>query len=107
MREEAAAAGATVGLRLSQAKTLITRIDECLDFLGWRIQRHHKPGTDKSYVYTYPSKKAGQAVTGKVRAHSRLDRNQPSEGLLHHLDTPVRGGGIYFEPEVSTATRAY
>jgi RNA-directed DNA polymerase len=28
----------TVGLRLSEDKTLITHIDEGLDFLGWRIQ---------------------------------------------------------------------
>jgi hypothetical protein len=30
----------TVGLCLSLDKTLITHIDEGLDFLGWRIQRH-------------------------------------------------------------------
>ncbi|CAN5360220.1 hypothetical protein BH24ACT9_BH24ACT9_12310 [soil metagenome] len=31
---------ATMGLRLSSGKTLITHVDEGLDFLGWRIQRH-------------------------------------------------------------------
>lgn len=31
-----------VGLRLSEEKTLITDIDEGLDFLGWHIQRHQK-----------------------------------------------------------------
>jgi RNA-directed DNA polymerase len=39
----------TMGLRLSQEKTLITHIDEGLDFLGWRIQRHRKRGTSKHY----------------------------------------------------------
>src|SRR5258708_1035414 len=107
MREEAAAAGATVGLRLSQAKTLITRIDEGLDFLGWRIQRHHKPGTDKSYVYTYPSKKAVKAVTGKVRALSRRNGNQALEVLLHSLNPVLRGWCVYFQPGVSSATYAY
>jgi RNA-directed DNA polymerase len=29
-----------MGLRLSPDKTLITHIDQGLDFLGWRIQRH-------------------------------------------------------------------
>jgi muconolactone D-isomerase len=33
-----------MGLRLSQEKTLITHIDEGLDFLGWRIQRQCKTG---------------------------------------------------------------
>ena len=47
-----------MGLRLSEEKTLITHIDEGLDFLGWRIQRHRKRGTSRHYVYIYPAKKA-------------------------------------------------
>ncbi|MDZ5447826.1 group II intron reverse transcriptase/maturase [Micromonospora sp. 4G57] len=107
LRDEAAAVLATVGLRLSQAKTVITHIDEGLDFLGWRIQRHRKPGTAKSYVYTYPSKKAVKAVTGKVRTLSRLNRNQPLEVLLHNLNPVLRGWCTYFQPGVSSATFAY
>jgi RNA-directed DNA polymerase len=42
LREEIAGVLSTMGLRLSQEKTLITHIDEGLDFLGWRIQRHRK-----------------------------------------------------------------
>jgi RNA-directed DNA polymerase len=34
-------------LRLSPEKTLVTHIDEGLEFLGWRIQRHRKRGTSK------------------------------------------------------------
>ena len=37
---QAAEVLSTMGLRLSPEKTLITHIDEGLDFLGWRIQRH-------------------------------------------------------------------
>jgi len=40
LREEIVGVLATMGLRLSQEKTLITHIDQGLDFLGWRIQRH-------------------------------------------------------------------
>ena len=83
LREEAAAVLAPMGLRLSTEKTKITHIDEGLDFLGWRIQRHRKRGTAKSFVYTYPSKKAVRAVTGKVRTLSRLNKNLPLEVLLH------------------------
>ena len=56
-----------MGLRLSPEKTVITHIDEGLDFLGWRIQRHRKRGTDRYYVYTYPARKALGAVMGKVK----------------------------------------
>ena len=44
LREEIAKVLTTMGLRLSEEKTLITHIDEGLDFLGWRIQRHRKRG---------------------------------------------------------------
>ncbi len=98
----AAAVLATVGLRLWQAKTLITHIDEGLDLLGWRIHRHRKPGPDKSYVCTYPSKKAVKAVTGKVRALSRLNRNQPLDVLLHNLNPVLRGWCTHFQPGLSS-----
>src|SRR5437879_10049093 len=67
LREEAADVLSAMGLRLSPEKTLITHIDEGLDFLGWRIQRHRKRGTDRHYVYTYPSRKAVKAVMGGVQ----------------------------------------
>jgi len=41
-REESAEVLATMGLRLSPHKTLVTHIDEGLDFLGWHIQRRRK-----------------------------------------------------------------
>ena len=72
LREEIAGVLSTIGLRLSSEKTLITHIDEGLDFLGWRIQRHRKRGTNRFYVYTYPARKAVMAVMGKVKSkHSR------------------------------------
>jgi RNA-directed DNA polymerase len=96
-----------IGLRLSPEKTKITHIDEGLDFLGWRIQRHRKPGTVKSYVYTYPSKKAVATVTRKVRTLSRLNRNFPLEVLLLNLNPALRGWCTYFQPGVSAATFRY
>jgi RNA-directed DNA polymerase len=104
LREEAAAVLAPMGLRLSTEKTKITHIDEGLDFLGWRIQRHRKRGTAKSFVYTYPSKKAVRAVMGKVRTLSRLNKNLPLEVLLHTLNPVLRGWCTYFQPGVSSAT---
>jgi RNA-directed DNA polymerase len=71
LREEIAGVLSTMGLRLSPEKTLITRIDEGLDFLGWHIQRHRKRGTSRCYVYTYPSRKALTAAMGKVKAIRR------------------------------------
>ncbi|MEV0226468.1 hypothetical protein [Streptomyces sp. NPDC050704] len=58
LRDEVAEALKPMGLRLSVEKTKITHIDEGLDFLGWRIQRHRKLGTDRRYIYTFPARKS-------------------------------------------------
>ena len=87
---------------------LITHIDEGLDFLGWRIQRHRKRGTSRSYVYTYPARKAVKAVTGKVKTLCRqISTNQPLDVLLLRLNPMLRGWCAYFRPGVSSATFAY
>ncbi|MEV0455896.1 group II intron reverse transcriptase/maturase [Catellatospora methionotrophica] len=102
LREEIAGVLSTVGLRLSPDKTLITHIDEGLDFLGWRIQRHRKRGTDRYYVYTYPAHKALKAAMDKVKALCRQDRNLPLEVLLHRLNPLLRGWTAYCPAQPST-----
>ena len=108
LKEGIAGVLSTMGLRLSPEKTLITRIDEGLDFLGWRIQRHRKRGTDRHYVYTYPSRKALRAVMGKVRTMCRgMDTSQPLDALLRQLNPALKGWCAYFRPGVSSRTFAY
>jgi len=108
LREEIAEILSTMGLRLSPEKTVITHIDEGLDFLGWRIQRHRKRGTDRYYVYTYPARKALGAVMGKVKTCCRrMDTNQPLDVLLRRLNPVLRGWCAHFRPGVSSATFAY
>jgi RNA-directed DNA polymerase len=108
LKEEISGVLSTMGLRLSPEKTLITHIDKGLDFLGWRIQRHRKRGTNRYYVYTYPSGKAIKAVTGKVRTACRgMDTSQPLDALLRQLNPALRGWCAYFRPGVSSRTFAY
>jgi RNA-directed DNA polymerase len=107
MRERAAVVLAPMGLRLSAEKTKITHIDEGLDFLGWRIQRHRKRGTNRSYVYTYPSRKAIKAVTTKVKTMCRQNVNQPLQILIRRLNPALRGWCAYFRPGVSSVTFAH
>ncbi len=107
LRDEIAGVLAGMGLRLSPEKTLITHIDEGLDFLGWRIQRHRKRGTQQHYVYTYPARKAVRAVRAKVKAICRLNVNLPLEVLLHQLNPVLRGWTSHFRPGVSSAAFDY
>jgi len=108
LREEVAGVLSTMGLRLSPEKTLITHIDEGLVFLSWHIQRHVKKGTSKTYVYTYPAKKALNAVMLKVKTQCRqIGTNQPLDVLLQRLNPLLRGWCIYFRPGVSSVTFHY
>ncbi|MEU6587616.1 group II intron maturase-specific domain-containing protein [Nocardia sp. NPDC046763] len=107
LRDEIAGVLATMGLRLSEEKTLITHIDEGLDFLGWRIQRRIKRGTAHRYVYTYPAKKAVKSAVGKVKTICRASVTQPLAALIHHLNSMLRGWCAYFRPGVSSRTFAY
>ncbi|MEV8063421.1 group II intron reverse transcriptase/maturase, partial [Streptomyces antimycoticus] len=108
LREEIAVVLSTMGLRLSPEKTLITHIEDGLDFLGWHIQRHRKRGTSQHYIYTYPAKKAVQAAKRKVKMLCReVEVNQPLDDLLRRLNMALRGWCAYFRPGVSSATFAY
>ena len=108
LRDEIAEVLSTVGLRLSAEKTLITHIDDGLDFLSWRIQRHTKKGTSKDYVYTYPAKKALRAIARKVKTWCRqIGTNNPLDVLLQGLNPMLRGWCVHFRYGVSSASFAY
>jgi RNA-directed DNA polymerase len=107
LREELAGVLSTMGLRLSPEKTLITHIEDGLDFLGWRIQRHRKRGTGKHYVYVYPAKKALVAVMAKVKTICRRSTNLPLVDLLRQLNVMLRGWTAYFKYGCSNATFSY
>jgi RNA-directed DNA polymerase len=108
LREEIATVLTPMGLRLSEEKTLITHIDEGLDFLGWHLQRHRKRGTNRSYVYTYPSRKAVKAVMAKVKTQCRkTGTDLPLDALLIQLNRMLQGWCAYFRPGVSSAAFQY
>jgi RNA-directed DNA polymerase len=108
LREEIAEVLSTMGLRLSVEKTLITHIDEGLDFLGWHIQRHRKRGASRCYVYTYPSRKALTAAMGQVKTiRRRTATGLPLDDLLIQMNRMLVGWCMYFRPGVSSATFHY
>ena len=107
LKEQVAAVLATIGLRLSPEKTTICHIDEGFAFLGWRIQRHQQRGSQRRYVYTYPSRKALAAVKAKVRAITGQTTNQPLQVVLHRLNWVLRGWANYFRHGASAKTFAY
>jgi RNA-directed DNA polymerase len=98
---------APLGLRLSEEKTTVVHVDDGFDFLGFRIQRHHKRGTAKSFVYTFPARKSVASVRRKVKAITQQGTNQPLGDLLRQLNLLLRGWTRYFQHGVSKRAFGY
>ena len=96
-----------MGLRLSETKTMIAHIDEGFDFLGFRIQRQRQQGSNKRFVYTWPSKKALASVKAKVKALTTGATNQPLSVTLRRVNSVLRGWTNYFRHGASKATFRY
>ncbi len=107
LRGEAATVLQTVGLRLSEEKTTVVHIDEGFTFLGFRIQRQQQQGSNKWYVYTWPSRKALSNVMAKIKTITRQGTNQPLAELLRQTNAVLRGWTNYFRHGVSKATFQY
>jgi RNA-directed DNA polymerase len=107
LRAEVTEVLAPIGLRLSEAKTKVCHIDEGFDFLGFRIQRRRRRGTNKRVIYTYPSKKALAAIIDKVRVLTRRSSHRSLVVLLRRLNPVLRGWCNYFRHGVSAATFRY
>lgn len=107
LRAEVAEVHFPMGLRLSEEKTTIAHIDEGFDFLNFRIQRQVKPGSNKRFVYTWPSRKSLSSIMAKVKAITKQGTNQSLADLLRHLNMALRGWTTYFRHGVSTRTFHY
>jgi RNA-directed DNA polymerase len=107
LRSDVAAVLSTVGLRLSAEKTRTCHIDDGVDFLGFRIQRQHKRGTSKPFVYTWPCKKALASIMATVRTITRQGTHQPLADLLCQLNAALRGWATYFRHGASKRTFDY
>jgi RNA-directed DNA polymerase len=107
LREEAATVLLPMGLRLSEEKTMIVHIDQGLNFLGVRIQRHRQKGSKRRFVYTYPSRAALMAVTTKVRDVTRKSTNQSLPILLSRLSPILRGWTNYHRHGAASKTFSY
>lgn len=107
LRHEVEAALSSVGLRLNEDKTSVCHIDEGFEFLGFRIQRQVKKGSNKAFVYTWPSRKSLSSIMAKVKAITTRGTNNPLSNLLRHLNGVLRGWTNYFRHGVSKDTFAY
>jgi RNA-directed DNA polymerase len=96
VREDIVEVLAPLGLRLAPEKTRVVHLDDGFDFLGFRIQRHRQWGSDRCYVYSYPSRKAVTAVQRKVKTITgRQNSKQAADVLFIRLGQITRGWALY------------
>ena len=94
----------SMGLRLAPEKTQVVSIDEGFDFLGFHIQRHPQKGSQRSYVYSYPSKKSMTSIRRRIKAMTTRNNTYQSPGVLfHRLNRLTRGWAQYFRHGSSSA----
>ncbi len=101
LREEVAAVLATIGLRLSPAKTRIAHISDGFDFLGFRIQRRRKQGTSKWYVYTFIAGRPIRSLKAKIRALTHRTSQQDLGYVLTRLNQVMHGWANYFRHAIA------
>jgi RNA-directed DNA polymerase len=107
LKAEIQAVISTVGLRLSEEKTSVCHISEGFDFLGFRIQRKRKRGSNKVYVYSWPSKRALRLIMAKIKAITRQGTDQPLSDVLRQLNSALHGWAVYFRHGCSKQTFNY
>jgi RNA-directed DNA polymerase len=104
LREEIADVLTPLGLRLSPAKTRIVHMSEAFDFLGFRIQRKRKRGTDKWHACTFIADRPIRSLKAKIRALTNKTSQQDPRSVLIRLNQIMRGWAGYFKHAVCKHT---
>lgn len=101
LREQITDVLATLGLRLSEAKTRVVHMSEGFSFLGFHIQWRRKKGTNKHYVYTFIDDRPIRSVKAKIRALTRRTSQQDLGYVLTGLNMVMHGWPNYFKHAVA------
>ena len=101
LREEVVSVLAPMGLQLSAAKTHVVHLDDGFDFLGFRVQRRRKRGTNKWYVYTFIGQRPIRSVKAKIRALTHRTSQQDLGIVLTRVNQVMHGWANYFKHAVA------
>jgi RNA-directed DNA polymerase len=101
LREEIAQVLAPMGLQFSAAKTQAVHLSDGFDFLGFRIQRKRKRGTNKDYVYTFIGQRPIRSLKAKIRALTHRTSQRELGFVLVRLNLVMHGWANYFKHAVA------
>lgn len=106
LREQVSAVLAPMGLVLSPAKTRIVHLADGFDFLGFRIVRMRKRGTDKWHVYTFIADKPVASLKRKIKTLTQRLSHLDYKIALIRINQILRGWANYFKHAVAKHTMA-
>jgi RNA-directed DNA polymerase len=86
------------GLVLSEAKTVITHIDDGFDFLGWNVRKF------RGMLVVQPSKKNVKAFLSKVRDTLRKRCTARQVDVIEQLVPVIRGWANYHRSQMASRT---
>ena len=89
------------GLELSPEKTVITHIEQGVDFLGQTVRNYQK-GKETKFFIT-PSKKSVKTFLQKIRKRVKESRDLTAGELIAELNPMIRGWALYHRHVVSKA----
>ncbi|WP_230202909.1 group II intron maturase-specific domain-containing protein [Parafrankia discariae] len=92
---------ATMGLRLSEAKTRVVHLSEGFDFLGFHIQWRRKRGSSTWHVYTFIAECPISSLKAMIRALTPRTSQQDPQAVLIRLGQIMRGWSNYFRYSVA------
>ncbi|WP_329474530.1 group II intron reverse transcriptase/maturase [Kribbella sp. NBC_01484] len=101
LRDDIAGVLATLGLRLSEAKTRVVHLSDGFQFLGFRLQWRRKRGTTQWYVYTFIDDRPIRSVKAKIRALTRKTSQLDLGYVLTKLNQVMHGWANYFRHAVA------
>lgn len=104
LREDVAGVLATMGLRLSPAKTQVIHLSDGFAFLGFRIRWKRERGTNKWYVYTFIDPRPVRTLKAKIRALTHKTSQWDLASTLTRLGQIMRGWANYFRHAVAKWT---
>jgi RNA-directed DNA polymerase len=104
LREDIARVLASLGLRLSSAKTRFVQMSEGFNFLGYCIQWRRKRGTSQWYVYTFIADRPLKAVKAKIRAMTHRVSQARPRTIPIRINQILRGWANYFRHAVCKHT---
>ncbi len=101
LRQQVSEVLATIGLRLSEAKTQVAHLSEGIDFLGFTLKWRKRRGSNKWYCATLIGAKPFARVKQTIRNLTPRRSPRPLGEVITEVNAALRGWCYYFRHAIA------